>query len=85
MHELKEGQVQRQLLLGNPTMGSQPGAQQRPKALHRIDMHLVKAVPIVIPRIFSPTVADRLVAIAPLRQPGVDIVFVGVNERARDD
>jgi hypothetical protein len=48
-------------------------------------MHLVKAVPIVIPRIFPPTVADRLVAIAPLRQPSVDIVFVGVNLRARGD
>jgi hypothetical protein len=37
VHELKEPQVDRQLFLGNATMRAQPGAQQRPETLHRVE------------------------------------------------
>ena len=32
VHELKEAEIKRQLLLGNAPVRAQPGAQQRPEA-----------------------------------------------------
>ena len=42
-------------------------------------MNLAESIPIVIPRIFTGRMTDRLVLIAPLDQPAVDVVFIGVN------
>jgi len=46
-------------------------------------MHLVEAVAVRIAGVLTPAVADRLMAIAPLRQSGIDVVLVGVNLGAR--
>jgi hypothetical protein len=40
-----------------------------------------KTVPILIARVFAFAVADRLVTIAPIRQFGVDVLFVGHHLR----
>jgi hypothetical protein len=44
VHELKEGEIVRQLHLGDATVRSQPGAQEGPDALQGIDVGLTEAV-----------------------------------------
>src|SRR4051812_4664018 len=43
VHDLEEGEVERQLLLRDAPVRPQPGAQQRPDALHGVDVHLAEA------------------------------------------
>ena len=71
-------------------MWAQPGAQQRPKALHRIDVNLMKSVSILITGIFPSRMIDAFVLIAPFRQAVVDVVLIRVNHTSggnglRDD
>src|SRR3712207_4627682 len=40
MHELEEGEVQRQLLLRDAPVRAEPGAQQGPRPLHGVDVDL---------------------------------------------
>lgn len=40
VHELEEAHVQGQLVLRDTPVRAQPATQQRPAALHRVDMHL---------------------------------------------
>ena len=42
-------------------------------------MDLAEAVAILVARVLAPSMADRLVPIAPGRQAGVDVVLVGVD------
>ena len=42
-------------------------------------MNFVKAIAILIPRIFALAVADRLMPIAPFGQARIDILFIGIN------
>jgi hypothetical protein len=90
VHELKETKIQRQLVLRDTPVRPQPGAQQRPEALNCIDMNFAQSIAIIVARILAMGVADRLVAVAPGWQPGVDVVFISVDQRAgcnrlRDD
>ena len=41
----------------------------------------MKAIPVVIPRLFSPAVTDAFMRIAPLFQAAINIVLIGVNTR----
>src|SRR5262249_45730639 len=66
-------------------MGSQPAPQQRPEPFERVDVHLAEPVPVVIPSELARRMADGVVRIAPLRQPAVDVVLVGVDFRSRGD
>jgi hypothetical protein len=63
--ELEKAQVPRQLFLRNATIGTQPGAKQRPETFQIIDVDFMKAISIFIPSIFTSTVIDLFVAIAP--------------------
>ena len=56
-------QVEREFLLRNAAMGSQPRTQQGPKAFHRINMNLVEAF-----FVFIVAVADGVVIKTPSRQ-----------------
>jgi hypothetical protein len=90
VHELEEAEVVRQLLLRDPPVRAEPGAQQGPEPLDRVDVHLAKAIPILVAGVFAAPVADRFVLIAPGRQAGVDALLVGMDEgalgnRGRDD
>src|SRR5690349_24793893 len=76
VHELEEGEVERQLLLRDAAVRAQPGAQQRPEALGRVDVDLTEAVAVVVPRVLAPGVAHGLVAVAPRLQPGLPVVLV---------
>jgi hypothetical protein len=44
VHDLKEAEIERQFVLRNTRLRTQPGARQRPEALDRIDMDLTEAV-----------------------------------------
>src|SRR5690242_7346932 len=77
--ELKEAKVGGQLLLRDAAVRAQPGAQQRPEALQRIDVNLAEAVAILVPGIFAAAMADRSVLVAPSRQAGIDRILVRVD------
>src|SRR5688572_33389844 len=66
-------------------MRPQPGAQQRPEAFQRVDVHLAQAVAVLITSVFTASMTDRLVAVTPLLQPSIDVVLVGVDEGACSD
>src|SRR3954468_20430189 len=83
--ELEEAEVERQLLLRDAPVRAQPGAQQGPEALGRVDVDLAEAVPVVVPCVLAAGVADRLVAVAPVLQTRVDVVLVGVHQGALGD
>src|SRR3954470_11777066 len=90
VHELEEAEVERQLLLRDPPGRAEPGAQQGPEPLDRVDGHLAEPVAILVAGVFAAPVADRFVLIPPGRQAGVDAILVGMDERAfgnrgRDD
>jgi hypothetical protein len=63
----------------------QPGAQQRPNAFHGIDVDFAEAVAILVARILAPTMVDGLVAEAPLQQPIINRVLVGVDQAAESN
>ncbi len=44
VHDLEEAEVERQLLLREAPMRAQPGAQQRPEPLHRVDVDFAEPV-----------------------------------------
>src|SRR3978361_2127881 len=71
-------------------MRAQPGAQQRPETFNGVDVDFAESVAVFVARILTASMADRLVAVAPGWQSGVDAVFIGVDQRAgrnrlRDD
>src|SRR5215207_2366722 len=90
VHELEEPERERQLVLRETPVRAEPGAQERPEPLDGVDVHLAKAIPVLIAGIFAAPVADRFVLIAPGGQAGVDAILVGMDEgalgyRGRDD
>src|SRR4028119_1848230 len=48
MDDLEEAEIGRELLLRDAAVGPQPGAQQRPEALGRVDVDLAEAVAILV-------------------------------------
>ncbi len=85
MHELKEPQVERQFLLRNAAMGSQPGTQQGPEPLGGVDMDLMEAVAVLITGVFPPAVADRPLIESPVGQAVINVVLIGVHPGSRGD
>jgi len=85
VYEMEEAEVERQLVLREAPVRAQAGAQQRPEPFHRVDVHLAKAVAILVAGILSASVADRLVSVAPSWQAGVDAILVGVDKGVRSD
>ena len=87
VHELEEAKIKGQLVLRDAPVRAQPGAQQRPEALHCVDVDLAEPVPVpvLVAGVFAAGMADRFVPIAPGGQAGVDAIFVRVDESARGD
>mgnify|MGYP003487516614 CR=1 FL=1 len=83
MHELKEAQVQRQFLLRDAAMRSQPGTEQRPKALHRVDMNFMEAIPVLVTGVFASAMTHGMMIKPPFLQWVIDGVFIGVDARSR--
>jgi len=85
VNELEEAEIGGQFLLGDAAVGTQPGAQQRPEALDRVDVDLAEAVAVVIACVFAMGMADGLVAVAPVFQTSIDVVLVGMDQGALGD
>jgi hypothetical protein len=64
-------------------MRAEPRSQQGPKPFHRVHVHFMKAITVVIPRVFPPAMTDTLMRITPLVQAAVDVVFICVHTRPR--
>src|SRR3954462_976435 len=60
VYELEEAEIERQLVLRNASVRSQPGAQQGPEPLDGVDVHLAESVAILVAGVFAAPVADRL-------------------------
>src|SRR3954454_24518893 len=82
VHELEEAEIERQLLLRDTAVRTEPGAQQGPEPLDGVDVHLAKAIPVLVAGVFAAPVGDRFVLIAPGGQAGVDAILVGMDEGA---
>jgi hypothetical protein len=76
---LEKPQVEREFLLGDAPMRTQPTAQQRPKAFHRVDVHFAHAVAIVIAGKLTPSMVDTLMAVAPGLHTGINAVLVCIH------
>jgi hypothetical protein len=61
VNELKETEIEGKMLLRDTAVRAQPGAQQRPESLHRVDMDLMEAVAIFVTGILVGAVTNRLV------------------------
>ena len=85
MHKLEEPQVEREFLLRDAPMWTQPAPQERPEPLHGIHMHFTQAVAIFISGKLAPSMVDTLMTIAPGLQAGINTVLVRINKCARSD
>jgi hypothetical protein len=72
IHELEEPEVQRQSLLRDPPMRTEPAPKQRPEPLQRVDVHRAQPIAVVAPGRLTRRMTDRLVAVAPFGEPGVE-------------
>src|SRR5450631_3078187 len=66
--ELEETEVERQLLLRNPTVGTQPRAEQRPETLDGVDMDFAETIAVLVAGELPGRVTDRSTAVPPLGQ-----------------
>jgi hypothetical protein len=82
MHKRKEAQRQRSIVLRDAAMRAKPRAEQRPKALHRVDVHLMQAIAIIVPRIFAAAMTHTGMLVAPLLHAAVNVVCIRVHRRA---
>jgi hypothetical protein len=90
VHELKETDTEQQFVPRDAAVRAQPEAQQRARALDGVDVDFAEPVTIVVARILTMSAADCRVPIAPGWQSGMDVVFIGMGQRAgcnrlRDD
>src|ERR1700682_3976034 len=60
-------------------MGTKPRTQQRPKAFHRVDMHFVKAIAVLVASVFSLAMINGMMVVSPLRQSAIDRVFIRIK------
>src|SRR3954462_1433755 len=56
--ELEEAEIGGELLLRDAPVGPEPGAQQRPEAFGRVDVHLAEAVAVLVAGVLAPRVAQ---------------------------
>src|SRR3954462_8370058 len=48
-------------------------------------MHLAEPIPVVVPGVPARRMAARLVIVAPLDQPAVDVIFIGIDQSPLGD
>ena len=66
-------------------MWTEPGAEQAPQPLDGVDVHFVDAVSIGIAGVFTFTMIDRDVNVAPGWETGIDAVLVGIDRTSLQD
>jgi hypothetical protein len=85
VNKFREAEVAGQMLLRYAPMRSESSAQQRPQPFDRIDVHVMKAVTIVISRILTAEMANPLVRIAPCLQTSIDVIRISEDASAQCD
>src|SRR6267378_1316311 len=80
VNEREETQGEWPFFLCNAPMRAQPTAQERPKAFHRGDMHVAKAVALFIAGVLTPAMVDALMIIAPCLKTRIHTVLVRVHQ-----
>ena len=60
-------------------MWTEPGAEQAPQPLDGVDVHFVDAVSVGTAGVFTFTMIDRDVNVAPGWETGIDAVLVGID------
>src|SRR5207245_10683780 len=63
-------------------MRAEPRSQQGPKPFHRVHVHFMKAITVVIPSVFPTAMTDACMLVTPRLQTAVDVVFIRVDTRA---
>src|SRR5215510_16439540 len=76
VHELEEPQVDREFLLGNAPMRTQPTAEEGPEPFHGIHMHFTNAIAIFISSELTPSMVDMLMIVPPGLQTGINTVLI---------
>jgi len=66
VHELEEAKIKGQLVLRDAAVRAQPGAQQRLKSFHGVDVDLAEPVPVLVAGVFAAGMADRFMPVAPV-------------------
>lgn len=61
-------------------MRSQPRAPQRPEPFPSIDVNFVEAIAIFIGGLLAVRVINGFMGIAPLLEPGLDVVLIGLEQ-----
>ncbi len=82
MDELKKSEVEGELLLGDASVGPEPGAEEGPEPFHGVDVDLAKSVAVLVAGIFPSGMTDGLMMITPILQAVVDIILIGMDESA---
>src|ERR1017187_4290883 len=85
VNELEESQIQGQLLLRHPPVGTQPRSEQGPEPLDGVDMDFAEAVTILVARELPSGMTDRFMAVTPSGQSSINIIFISVNQSPRGD
>jgi hypothetical protein len=63
-------------------MRAKPRSEQQPKAFQRVDMPLMHAIAIVVPRLFAAAMTHTGMLVAPRLQTAIDVVLIRVPTRA---
>jgi hypothetical protein len=85
VNEFEEAEIKRQLLLRDSPVGPQPRPQPRPESLDRVDMDLAETVTILIAGELPGGMTHRPMVVAPLGQPSMDVIFIGINNSPGGD
>jgi hypothetical protein len=81
MNKLKESQIPRQVVLRNTPVWATPRSQKRPQAFHRIHVHFMKAIAIIIASLFTTAMTDALGRVTPRCSTAVAIVCIRLATR----
>ncbi len=84
-NEFEGPQIQRQLLLRDPPVRTQPRPEQRPEAFPGVNRNFTEPIAIVVPGDLPRSMTDRARVVAPFRQPTGDVMFSGVKNSAFGD
>src|SRR2546427_4577849 len=60
-------------------MRAKPRPQQGPKAFHGVHVYFMKAIAVIIPRLFATAVTDACMRIAPRFQAAINVILIRVN------
>jgi hypothetical protein len=81
MNTRKESHIQRQVVLRNTPVWAKPRSQQRPTAFHRLHVHFMNAIALLIASLCTTAMTDALVRVTPRCYTAVAIVGSRLDTR----